>query len=508
MEFNKTENSLYYLKNIHETSVEQSVDTEFSLPDYYPEISKILKCLADVNVMSSQCGENGVNIGGQVAMTVLYTDPEGQINSFSHTYPFSKNIDFKGADGAFADVLANVNYLNTKAMGPRKIEIHGSVALAVTVNGVQEKIVISEIDCDDVYAKRKGHTVTMPLQTVNKGVFLEDDIVISQTKPSVAKILRSNAVAKISECKVIGEKMVVKGDVELEILYCPPQNGRPVLIKEERGFSQMVECSYKEAEIGFDAFATVCAFELRPKTSLDGEVRNIAFEAKINIDFHPFVTKTIEFVSDIISCRYNADIGLEGIVVEDLLDRFSENFVCKKNIDYSGGVLSDIYDVWCKPCVEFVTADGQDILVRGNVLVNILGCDSDSETVLIERNIEFEHRHSCPKIAELVRCKPSVFVAAVNTSLNSDATLDIAVELNISATVFSCDKVDAVTIIKIGDAPIQKDNGTAVVLYFAEDETVWQVAKKYTTSPDALCKVNNIESVDTVCNKMLLIPIV
>ncbi len=508
MEFNKTELDLSFLKKVFETSVEQSIDTEFSLPDYYPEISKVIKCLADVNIMSSQCGENSVSVGGQVAMTVVYCDPEGQLNSFSHTYPFSKNVDCKGAEGCFAEIVPIINYLNTKAVGPRKIEIHGSAALSVFVMSVEDKKVLSEIDCDDIFVKNALRSITIPLNLVSKGVFLEDDIVISETKPSVSKILRSSAVAKIAECKVIGEKLVVKGDVEIEILYCSPQNSKPILLKEERGFSQMAECSLNGGEIGFDAFATVGAFEIRPKTSLDGEVRNISFEVKINIDFHPFVTQQVDFISDVISCKYNADVCNESVAIEDLVDSFSENFVCKKTVDYSGGTLSEIYDAWCRPIIEYATADGQDVVTKGSVLINILGIDSDSEIVFIERSIDFEHRHNCAEIGEMIRCKPSVFVAAVNTSLNPDATIDLAVELNVTASVFNKGTIEAVSSVNIGETLVQKENGIAVVLYLAENETVWQVAKKYTTSPSILCKANNIEDFDVVCNKMLLIPII
>lgn len=508
MELNKTENILSFLQKTYEGSVEQSVDTDFSLPDYYPEISKILKCISEVNIASTQCSENGVNIGGQVAMTVLYCDPEGQLNSFSHCYPFSKNVECKCADGCFAEVSSNVNYLNTKAVGPRKIEIHGSVTLSITATGIGNDKIISAIDCEDMFVKPESYVATFPLPRVNKSVFIEDEIIIPQTKPSVAKILRSNAVAKITESKFIGEKAVVKGDVEIEILYCPTQNGRPVLIKEEREFSQMTECGCLDGEVDFDASVKVTALEIRPKTSLDGEVRNILFEAKVNVDFYPFKTKEIELVSDIISCKKVAEIHTDEILLENIIDRFSENFVCKKTFDYSGGALSEIYDLWVKPIIEYVTTEGDDVVFKGFVQTRIIGIDSDNETVVIERNLDFEHRHKCSQPLGNIRCRHTAFVAALNKSINDDSTVDIAIEMNVSATVFEQKKELGVVSVDLSDTPIQKDNGTAVVLYFAENETAWNVAKRYMTSPKALCLANNIQDVDTLCNKMLLIPMV
>ena len=45
MEINKQESIIPVLSKVYETAAEQGVDTEFTLPDYYPEISKILKIL-------------------------------------------------------------------------------------------------------------------------------------------------------------------------------------------------------------------------------------------------------------------------------------------------------------------------------------------------------------------------------------------------------------------------------------------------------------------------------
>ena len=71
MEFNKTETVVKSYKTLFESNSEQSVDTDFTLPDYYPEVTKVLKVLPEINILSSQCSESGVSVGGQVVLTLL-----------------------------------------------------------------------------------------------------------------------------------------------------------------------------------------------------------------------------------------------------------------------------------------------------------------------------------------------------------------------------------------------------------------------------------------------------
>ena len=83
----------------------------------------------------------------------------------------------------------------------------------------------------------------------------------------------------------------------------------------------------------------------------------------------------------------------------------------------------------------------------------------------------------------------------------------MAAELSVKTTVYTAEEINVLCDISIDDAKIvDKDSDTAVILYFAEGETVWEIARKYCTSPEKILTANNLENYDTVCNKMLLIP--
>ncbi len=507
MDINKTELVFTSLKNTYDSTSEQSIDTDFTLPDYYPEITKILKVISDVNILSSQCNETGISVGGQVVLTLLYAGGDGKPNSFTHIFPFAKTVETKDASSGTVNVVPRVGYLNTKAMGPRKVEIHGSMSLAISVNRAESISALSSTDCEGVYTKKVNKSVCEPIDIITKGVFIDDDIQISQTKPTVGKILRSSATSTVSECKTVSGKVVVKGDVDIDILYCPADNGKPLLLSERRGFSQILDCETDADSLKFEAYSSVDSLELHPKTSLDGEIRNIAFEAKIGLEVIPYIISEKTFVCDAFSGKYIADIFKKNICCEGIADSINDSFVCKKSLDFGGGSVSEIYDVWCNVSADHTSYDGNDILSKGQVIVNILGVNSDSEPIFFERPIDYEYRYGLLTSGDSFRCKPEIKLATVNSTLTGEGRIEVEAELKIKGTVYKIETASAVIDIKLDkDNTYPKDNETAVVLYFPENESVWEIAEKYKTSPEKICDVNQLDSVDEAVSKILLIP--
>lgn len=507
MDIIKNEIAFLYRKNLFESTVEQNIDTDYQLPDYYPEIVKVLKTLTEINIVSTQCNESGVNVGGQVVLTLLYLGSDDRPNSFTHTVPFAKHVDADNVSDGEVKVEAFLNYLNTKAVGPRKVESHGSLSLNVSVCGIESQNLLSEIECEGVYYKAQTLNFVKPLPMVYKSLFVEDEIQIPQNKPSVEKILRKCAKASVLECKCSGGKIVVKGSLDVQMLYCPNGGGRPILVNENYPFSQIMDCKDCGDNMNFDALAHVDNFELHPKTSLDGEVKTISFEAKVGVDVLPYCNTEANVVSDAFSGRFYSDITKRAVPYEVLYDQIKESFVCNKSIDLGEGIVSDVLDMWCEPVVEYVSKDNEELLIKGKLAIGLLCNDSDGLATYFERSVDFDFRYTLQDNLTGFRCSPCVTVSAVQYSLDNGGTVNVQIEILVSGSIFEVCNVEAIEKISIDfDANVKRDTNSAIILYFAENESVWDIAVKYQTSPQSICSANNLESEDEVCNKVLLIP--
>ena len=502
---NTTKIILNSTEKSNETSVEQNVDTEFMLPDYYPEISKILKCMTEVNILTKQAREGSVEIGGQVSLTMLYADKEDTINSYLHTFPFSKSVDMENVcSDDYVSAILRSEYINSKATAPRKIEIHGSVTLGVSILKNKEYEVLSAIEEENIYSKCCEITTSQPYLPICKSLFLEDEISVGANKQSISKIIRSLGVAKINECKIVSNKAIVKGELYVSLLYCPLQSVKPVLINHVHGFSQIIEADNLSDDCSCKAKATVALLEIHPKTSLDGEVKAVNFEAKVNVEIYAEKCVTTCVVSDAFASLYDSELSVSNLYIRSLTDNLRENYVCKKSLDFTDGSIGEIYDLWCKTAINYATCENYELLIKGIVLIYIICCDRDGKPMYFERSVDYEYRYSLND--SNYKCNPDVDIVAVNFSKNADGGVDIAVELSVMAEIYKITPVKLISDITIKDKLNEKDNDTAITLYFAENERVWDVAKKYKANPQKICCANSIDDFDQRCNKILLIP--
>ena len=80
--------------------------------------------------------------------------------------------------------------------------------------------IISDID-SGCFEQLKGTTeATTPLGIIEKPIIIDEELSISQNMPSIHRIIRSDACAIITDTKIISNKVMVKGNLKIDICYC------------------------------------------------------------------------------------------------------------------------------------------------------------------------------------------------------------------------------------------------------------------------------------------------
>ena len=86
--------------------------------------------------------------------------------------------------------------------------------------------------------------------------------------------------------------------------------------------------------------------------------------------------------------------------------------------------------------------------------------------------------------------------------------MDIRTDIMVSGYAFSVRNMQVISSIDLSDEKQQKRAGGIVIYYAEPGESVWEIAKRYNSSADAIMRENSLEneSVDKRCG--LLIPMV
>ena len=81
------------LKNLFEGSCEQAVDCDVSLPDYCPDISRVLRCCVVPSIVASKISGDRACADGNALVRIIYADEDNNICTYEQNFPFSKFIN-------------------------------------------------------------------------------------------------------------------------------------------------------------------------------------------------------------------------------------------------------------------------------------------------------------------------------------------------------------------------------------------------------------------------------
>lgn len=512
MELRQTAQGVAANEALFEQALEQPVDVEFTLPDYCPDIARVLKCRVTPWVSSRSVEGSTLSIEGRASIALIYADTEGNLCSYAYESPFARTVDLGGAPegGCSVHVQVGTAYMNCRPVTPRKLDVHGALTLKCRVVSRRLSDILTDLDSPDMQLLRGSAPATTPMAAAEKYMIVEEELELEEDKSSIRSLLRADARALSSECKIISNKAVVKGELLVEVLYCPEEGGRPEKLETSIPLSQIVDIEGVNESCDCEAALEVASLEVKPRTGVTGEARSVSLSAKVCVTVQAFCNADLPVIFDAYSTRFETTVEKKEIAFEKLICSVSESFLCKKTLEFSEGELSGVADVWCDSQVTSVRSEEQGLLIDGTVLICILGYGADGSPAYFERPVDFSYRHNMEEAPTCMRCEPQVEAVAAACTLSAGGKAEARVELHITAAVFNVTKVPLVTGVEVReDAPKQREEDLALLIYFAEaGERIWDIARRYNTSADEISMVNELDCEALPDKRMLLIPCV
>ena len=508
MEQKFLKNSIFSLDTVFCESAEQPIDMDFTLPDYYADISKILKCRAVSRIASKSISGNHVLIEGSVMVTVIYCGIDNCVSSYECQHPFSKSFEVGvNTEGCSLCAKTKCEYINCRAVTGRKIDIHGAAGIYVTLTKRRLTEVVSDCDDSDIEMLRGSVPATVPMGLADKYVLIEEEIELGSGQPDIRCVIRYDADACITDSKIVAGKSVIKGEMAIKLLYAPEGGGNPQTSRYQLPFSQLIELEGITDSCDCESKVSIAFLEIKPRVAATGECRQLMLTAKLLVTSECCCNNDVDVIVDAYSRKYEADIIKGDICFNKICDNISKEFCCKKNIEFPAGALSSICDIWCDVHTDAVKFYENTMRICGVVTTYIIAFDGEELPVFYEKDIEFEYNHSMNIDGEY-RCLPDIAVKSVNYTLTGECNMELKIELNICAAVFRCSKIPLITNININkNKPVEKENDAALTVYFASaGERLWDIARKYLANVEELKQINELLEDVLITDKMILIP--
>lgn len=510
MEYKLLQQAVSLNETVFDSSVEQSVDCDLTLPDYCPVIQRILKCQVTPQISAYQTVGDRLTVDGFAMIRLFYTDEGNKaVRCYEYQTPYSKSVEIKAAaENACIAVSTEMQYVNCRAVSQRRVDIHGAFFVKVKITACRDENIIVGVEGGGMQLRKTETAVSSVTGEAQRQFTVSEVLELGAAKPAVQQIIRCSATAILRDFKMITNKLLLKGELSVKTLYCADGLDSSLEIAENSiPISQIIDMEGIDDGSACEVRLSVMSFEMQTKTDASGEARLLDASAKLNASIRATKMTEVTVITDAYSTQCELNTQTKSLDFEKLLESFHDTSLCRKTVDV--GAVDSVLDVWCDSVTHTAVQEESALFIRGTAVVCMLAIAADGSPVYIEKALDFEYKRELKISGERVVCRPCVCVLASDYTLSGSDRLDLRLELGIDASVFVTNSVKIISQLSLDETRAKPADTAALTIYFAEaGETVWNIARSYNTTVDAIIEENELKDEIVREKSMLLIPCV
>lgn len=512
MQYDAEKVTLGICKTGFEGCSERAVDLDFNLPDYCPDIQKVLKCQIYPKVTMRNIEGETLTVDGFYLVKLIYLDSEKMsIRCCEHTSPFSVQFNLKeNMENGIVYTKTKVEYINCRALNQRRLEIHGAFSVCAKVKIKEEKSIVSGISGDGIEQKKISTVVNDLIATQQVQFSIEENIELDPDILPIELILRSDVSLIVNDIKTLNNKVIINATAKLDLFYVNDlESGNTEFVSFDIPISQIVDVIGVEEDSICDVILEEINHDLQLKLNEENGEQTLKVDMRFIFSGLIYNEKEIDYLEDAYSVSFETQKEKTNNEFLKIKEKVNLNFEDKNEIELNVLKINKVLDVWSEVIdVKGEKDDKDNIILKGKYNLCILILDENDEPVYIEKLIDFKYSYDPGNDIDLAFFEIEALITDINYKIKNDNILEVETEINFSGVIYINDNFESIVDLKIDEElPIEKDDDAVLKIYYAEkDETLWDIARKYSIPVEKIKLENEIEEDTLKTNTMLLIP--
>ena len=382
------------IKEILSTNREQSIELDYVLPDYYPEIHKIIKCIAEPHVVSRNITDLSLSYDIALFVKILYcSEDSSRINVIDQKLIYTKSVELQHQPlNPDIRITARTDYINCRAINSRRVDLRGALSIDIFVNDIFTEQFIS--DACGMGIQLHKIPVTYPSNRLfsSKQFVIEEEFELGQSNSPVDSIIYADTVVASSDKKIIANKLVAKGEININLLYTDNSSNEGGIesIQFNVPFSQIIDMDGVDENFECQVNTEIITAEIQPHSDGNGTSDRVVCKITMLVKGYAYRISTSELAVDQYSTSYESSSINGDLIINNILKHVNETSTIKTHLEFNGEIPECIYDVRCnlRNCSAFVNEC--DILsVNGIADYCVLACANDGNPFMFEKSENF-----------------------------------------------------------------------------------------------------------------------
>ena len=502
------------LDKIYKGIQEIPIDSDLTLPDYCPDIGKILKCQISTCILSRNISGDLLTFEGVSIIELFYSDlDKNTVRCFKSEIPFSQKVNIKNiSEFAISTFKVKREYINCRAISPRRIDIHGAVSLDIQVFGSKDIEITNDISSDDIQQKKSDVSFSQLSSIMQHQINVNEVLEIGEEKSVPEFIVKSNVSISDIVCEANNEKLNIKCKVNLKILYVNDiETGKIDSVEFQIPVNDIVDAPGIMDDNSFVLIPEIISHDEKISSDDSESLSNLITEnMKIIMSIFAFQSDETKIIDDAYSTKYETELCYDSVDFQKFSKSFDETIVHKETLDNNENKIFKILDIWYNSLSSNLTGKDSNINLEGKINLCILALDPEFVPFYFEREIKFSKDLYDDLDIKNIDSHILISISQIEYKILNSNSLEIKLNIQLKIDIYENNKYQIVNNITSNENSEKlKDSDTALTIYYASaGETIWNIAKQYGTTVEQIQDENEIDFEILDSDRAILIPIV
>ena len=490
---------------------EQGVELDYILPDYCPDIFRLIRCEIIPTVTDYSINASTLSYELCCEIRLIYCGENGsELQCITQKQNYTKTVELgQTPDSPEAVISPRTDHVNFRAVNKRRLDVRGAVSVKICVTAEKKQEVICDAFGMNIQLKKCPMKYMSKKLSADKTIQLSEEMEISPAQPPVISIIRCDMKTSSIEKKIISGKLLAKGDIALNILYAAENAPEPLELTIP--FSQIIDVDGIDESFTCSVTPVPLCCNITLSADKNGENRSLKIEPEIRLICRCVKTSETMVVCDAYSTVYPCETEFSEIHTDQPPAVYAESFRNTAKLAEGDAVPGRIFSMWCSPknINTHLGNDGKSVVISGMLTYSMAAEDNSGCIVMPDRDEAFEETISIGDNLTDSSVSAEIRDITVSYNISDQGILTARADISVNITAAAPAGFNALTSLDVDDSTKkQRDGDYAVKLYFSNGtENVWDIAKRFSTEADAVMEENDLTDYTVENGRMLLIPI-
>lgn len=507
--------NIQMLQKKSEAVNQMTFDEDFNVPDVKPDIYRMIQKKGDIRMEEVQVIDGKARIRGFLYFQLLYVadTPQHQVCSLEGKIIIDENLFLKDMEnGDKVCVKWKMEDLSLHIINSRKLNVKAIVEFSASVDEVMQ-IPFPTQWKGNLEVSEKRRTIRMTSLGVHKKDTLrkKEDFILPSNMPNIREILWSDLEVRGLEARANEDKVSVKGEVFVFLLYAENEENPLQWLERVMPFSGEIHCAGSKSDMipYIDVSLTQTNVEVKPDA--DGEERTIQMDWVLELDMKLYQENTEQLLTDVYTPMKECMLERKTQTLEHLL--IKNDAKCRIQdripIQEAQGKILQICHSEGIVTIDHVAMVENGMKVDGILALRILYCISDDEMPFysVETAIPFSRTIEADGIGKDCVYQMQAGIDQLATAMLDSNEIEVRAILNLDVVVLRQWKENLITQITERDLDMEiLEKMPGIVCYMMQpQDSLWDVAKKFYTTVEEIKKMNELGEEEPEVRRPLLI---